>query len=56
MKWEKNLSKLINYGIDEYPFSLGIFALVILIPPAFVYYLIKDFIEYTQSRQEKDQV
>lgn len=53
MKWNENMSKLINYGLNEYPFPLGIPALMILIPPAFIYYLIKDTIDYTQKQKEK---
>lgn len=52
MTWEKNLSRFINYGLDEFPFPFNCISLMILIIPATVYYLIEDVVYYTQSRQE----
>lgn len=52
MNWETKLSRFIRYGLDEFPFPFNCMSLMILIIPAFVYYVINDVINYTQSRQE----
>ena len=48
MKWERNMENLIT-GITDIDLIFGAFALIILIPITFVYYVLKDIYDYIKK-------